>query len=91
MQTLFEMSSADEVALVYTSNGASALTSSASAAFIVVDSCEIVNDLYRTVRTSLSAFAAGNTSVRAIFANLCALLVAVALDDDARRDRKSVV
>ena len=79
------MRSADEVTLVYTSNGASTLTSSASAAFIVINSCEIVNYLNCTVRTNLSAFAAGDTSVRAIFANLCALLMAVALDDDARR------
>ena len=79
------MRAADEVSFVYAADGASVLAGSAARAFIVIYSCEVVYDLYCPGGADLLAFAAGDASVCAIFADVCALLMAITLDDDSRR------
>ena len=77
------MCAAEEVALVDTMNGAGLGTLATAGALVVVDNGEVINTLYCAVGTGLLALAAGDTAVKAYFANLCALVVAVTLDHNA--------
>ena len=69
------MSSADEIALVDTVSRADLGTLATRDTNIVVDRCEVVNNLYRVRRTVLFTLAAGNTTVEAHLANGGTLLV----------------
>ena len=58
-----EVCAADEVALVDTVNGADLYASTATGAKRIINSCEIVFDLYCSVRTSFLALHTSYASV----------------------------
>jgi len=81
---LSEVSTADEVALVYAVYGTYRSTVAAARAFIIVDNCEVVNNLDSSLRTILLTFAAAYTSVGTIFTDNAALIVIGAFNNDTR-------
>ena len=73
------MGAANKVSEVNTFRRANLVTGSATRAFVVINSCKIVDYLYSALGTLLSAESAAYTAILANLANVSALVVAAAL------------
>ena len=80
---LFKVCAADKVTLVDALNGACVSARTTACALRVINSCEVILDLDRAVRTGLFALAASDTSVEANLSDLSSLVMARALDHHA--------
>jgi len=78
------MGAADEVAEMYTFNGTHIMTLPAARALIIINHSKIILNLYSAVGTGFLTLSAADTTVQAYLADLSALIVVRALDDNAR-------
>lgn len=77
------MSAADEVTKMNTLNRTYVVTYATASALLVIDNCKVVFNLDCAVGTGLLALHTADTAVGANLTNLCALIVAGALNNNA--------
>ena len=77
------MGTADKIALMYTMDRANFSAFSAGNTFIVINSCEVINDPNSLGGTNFFALTASDTAVLTELAYLYTLIVIIALNDNA--------